>query len=65
MSELPYIIKHVVKVHRLYNPEFGDDRVCQCGHPYYRHFDPYSEQDAVGCKYCDCYTFKATVKVET
>ena len=22
-----------------YDPEFGDDKLCKCGHVYYRHFD--------------------------
>jgi hypothetical protein len=41
-----------------YYPEFGDDRVCKCGHVYYRHFDPFEEMDLVGCKYCDCHIFE-------
>lgn len=39
---------------RKYNPNFGDDRKCTCGHPYYRHFDTYEEMAPVGCKYCEC-----------
>ena len=31
------------------------DRLCKCGHPYYRHFDTYAEMDPVGCKYCHCH----------
>jgi hypothetical protein len=59
MNDSPYIIKQVVKEIRLYNPQFGDERVCECGHTYYRHFDGYEEPDRqdVGCKYCDCHTF--------
>ena len=41
----------------VYNPKYGDDRMCICGHPYYRHFDTYEDMYPVGCKYCDCYTF--------
>jgi len=40
-----------------YDKSFGDDRVCQCGHAYYRHFDTYEDMEPVGCKYCDCRTF--------
>jgi len=40
-----------------YNPNFGDDKLCECGHPYYRHFDTYEDMDPVGCKYCECFTF--------
>lgn len=42
----------------IYDPKFGDDRVCECGHKYYRHFDTYENMKAVGCKYCQCGTFK-------
>jgi hypothetical protein len=44
-----------------YDSEFGDDRLCLCGHPYYRHFDTYDNMSPVGCKYCyggDCPGFK-------
>lgn len=56
----PYITKRrtEVIVERLYNPEYGDDRICRCGHHYYRHFDSYEDNAAVGCKYCGCYDFK-------
>jgi len=37
-----------------YDPNFGDDRLCQCGHEYYRHFDSYEKMSPVGCKYCSC-----------
>jgi hypothetical protein len=41
-----------------YDPEFGDDRICECDHSYYRHFDSYDNMRPVGCKYCQCYKFK-------
>ena len=37
-----------------YDKEFGDDKICQCGHPYYRHFDTYDNMSPIGCKYCEC-----------
>ena len=40
-----------------YDPKFGDQRVCRCGHPYARHFDSYEDNAPVGCKYCDCSKF--------
>jgi len=44
---------------RKYNPDYGDNRICECGHLYYRHFDSYENMDPVGCKYCgQCHTFK-------
>lgn len=58
-QDKPYLIKHITTSIRLYNPEYGDERVCECGHPYHRHFDGYEDEEnqAVGCKYCSCYTF--------
>lgn len=55
----PYLIKHkTVQVRwRCYNPNYGDDHICKCGHPYYRHFDSWEEMAAVGCKWCDCLVF--------
>ena len=41
-----------------YDPLFGDDRVCKCGHSYYRHFDTYENMSPVGCKYCGCNEFE-------
>jgi len=41
----------------VYDPKYGDDTLCQCGHPYYRHFDTYDHMRHVGCKYCDCFGF--------
>lgn len=29
----------------------------ECGHAYYRHFDTYEDMRAIGCKYCQCWTF--------
>lgn len=40
-----------------YVHEFGDDRMCDCGHVYYRHFDSYDDMRPIGCKYCDCRTW--------
>lgn len=47
-----------------YNPEFGDNRECECGHPYHRHFDSYDDMSPVGCKYCgDCVKFSEKVQL--
>ena len=55
-GEQPYIqvLKQVVCK---YNPNYGDDRICKCGHPYHRHFDSYDDMSASCCKYCGCYKF--------
>jgi hypothetical protein len=60
-DEKPFIEKIAVDMVYLYNPNYGDDRLCVCGHPYYRHFDTYDEMRNVGCKYagsCGCEGFK-------
>lgn len=41
-----------------YNPEYGDNRLCKCGHTYDRHFDSYDDMYPVGCKYCACSKFE-------
>lgn len=49
--ETPYINDHE------YNPNYGDSRICLCGHEYHRHFDSYEDMYACGCKYCRCDNF--------
>jgi len=57
-DELPYIITERIVIDRAYNPKYGDGRICECGHPYYRHFDTYENMYPCGCKYCPCFEFK-------
>lgn len=59
-SQPPYLVTKKIIVQRFfaYNPEYGDGRVCRCGHPYYRHFDTYENMADIGCKYCNCGKFK-------
>jgi hypothetical protein len=45
------------KISRAWNPNHDQKAVCECGHPYHRHFDGYEDMASVGCKYCECYTF--------
>lgn len=56
----PYkeIVLEVAGILKQYNPDFGDNRLCECGHTYYRHFDTYEHMAPVGCKYCGCQEFK-------
>ncbi len=43
----------------VYDPAYGDDRLCECGHPYHRHFNIHDGcYEIYGCKYCQCYEFK-------
>ena len=61
--EQPYltIVTVTVETEKKYNPEFGDDKVCKCGHSYERHFDSYDQMNAVGCKYCACFDFEEII----
>ena len=58
----PYIQYQVVTKFRIqkYNPKYeaSNPPNCECGHAYYRHFDPYENWAAVGCKHCACGHFK-------
>lgn len=58
-EESPYIYKQLnsLSQEKQFNPKYDNDATCQCGHPYYRHFDSYENNDPVGCKYCGCYDF--------
>ena len=53
----PYLTEEVVRIKIRYNPAYGDDRTCECGHSYYRHFDSYENMETCGCKYCGCFEF--------
>jgi len=55
IGEEPYLTKLIEK--KTYNPNYGDDRMCVCNHPYERHFDSYEDMMPIGCKYCECYVF--------
>lgn len=57
MIEKPYIITEKIVYVKEYNPNYGDDRICLCGHKYYRHFDTYDDMNPIGCKYCSCHHF--------
>jgi len=56
--EPEYLIKEIITYEKSYNPNYGDNRICECGHLYYRHFDTYEDMLPVGCKYCQCSLFK-------
>jgi|TARA_R110000744_G_scaffold26640_2_gene65369 hypothetical protein len=56
--ERPYLEIVTVETEKKYNPNFGDEKKCKCGHSYHRHFDSYEQMEAIGCKYCGCYDFK-------
>lgn len=58
----PYLTSIIIHKEYKYNPQYGDDKICECGDTYYRHFDSYENMSAIGCKYCSCNEFveKAT-----
>jgi len=58
-SHEPYITKSISRRVRLYNPHFGDEKLCKCGHEYGKHFDWMEDEDerGVDCKHCDCCDF--------
>lgn len=57
-NNAPYIIKVKVITEKHYNPNYGDNKKCKCGHSYEKHFDSYENMSPLGCKYCDCNNFK-------
>ncbi len=57
-EQQPYLTETITTTVYKYNPNYGDNRVCVCGHNYYRHFDSYEEMAAVGCKYCEYVAFE-------
>lgn len=57
LDKQPYYIIVTVGETQAYNPNYGDNRTCKCGHPYYRHFDTYEDMYPCGCKYCQCFNF--------
>lgn len=63
MSEFKHFAEEWAKAHpeKIYNPEM-ENEVCECGHPYHRHFDGYEDNFHIGCKYCSCYDFKPIPK---
>lgn len=42
-SNPPYLERTITTVVRVYNPNYGDNRLCLCRQPYYRHFDSYED----------------------
>lgn len=57
MKDQPYLIYRGTIEVKKFNPNFGNDRECSCGHTYYRHFDTHDNMEPVGCKYCKCMEF--------
>lgn len=52
------LLEHVPVIgYAPYDPNFGDLKVCHCGHHYHRHFDSWEENRPVGCKYCECWHY--------
>lgn len=58
LKDEPYLKELIITENKAYNKNYGDNRICECGHPYHRHFDSHEDNYACGCKYCTCYDFK-------
>ena len=58
LKEQPYIETKRIIINKEYNPKYGDEIECICGHSYHKHFDSYANMENVGCKYCSCAEFK-------
>lgn len=56
-KQQPYLFKTIKVKRRYYNPDYGDDRICQCGHPYNCHFDSDADMLDLGCNSCECFVF--------
>jgi hypothetical protein len=64
IEEEAYTYTQETVTHKHYNPAFGDDRICKCGHSYYRHFDSWENMYPIGCKYCQCGHFEEATPEE-
>ena len=53
-EDAPYLEYRYEGIIKKYNPNYGDTRMCVCGHTYARHFDSFEDMEPVGCKYCGC-----------
>ena len=52
--------------HKIYDPNFGDQRMCKCGHQYYYHFNRETGK-TWGCIYsynCGCKGFEEQVELQ-
>ena len=54
----PYLLKKIIIIEKKYNIHYGDNKICVCGHQYFRHFDTYEDMKTCGCKYCECQEYK-------
>jgi len=53
----PYIETYRLTLQKEYDPNFGDQKVCQCGHNYDMHFPAFSKK-ITSCKFCNCRIFQ-------
>ncbi len=58
INEQTYLETYSIEIHKSYNENYGHNKVCECSHDYYRHFDSYENMDSVGYKYCSCDEFE-------
>lgn len=53
-----YITQYYLGTKQVYNPEYGDNRTCVCGHKYIDHFSNERAGSVIGCRECSCSSFK-------
>ena len=58
----PYIEGLTIGRECEWNRKYHENAECECGDPYYRHFDTYENMEAIGCKYCGCRYFKPKIQ---
>lgn len=56
LQEIEAILGPEIEI--MWDKDRDQEEMCDCGHPYYRHFDSYEDMAPIGCKYCPCFTFK-------
>lgn len=57
MSDNPYLEELFMYTTKKYNPNYGDDRMCVCGHRYIKHFEIYDRPVPRPCRNCECPEF--------
>lgn len=54
--ENPYLEKTEIRL--VWNPNYDQYAICECGHFYHEHFDSYDKMEPAGCSECYCYKFE-------
>lgn len=63
-DENPYLEKTFTVTSKQYNPNYGDDRICECDHRYIKHFELLDIPIPSPCKLCGCESFNEKKEAE-